>query len=65
MKVVLGLIAMGVVLYVGMWQAYEVMDLAPPCESFFGGVQTGPQKYEGHDIYCFHGDVVKVRRGRP
>jgi hypothetical protein len=46
-----GLIAFIVVMFV-----WIVPAIKPPCD----GGHTGPEWYKGHEIVCFHGDVVKV-----
>ena len=45
-------------LLVGAWKLGE--HFAGPCD----GAYTGAQTYHGTRIECWHGDVIKVYRGR-
>lgn len=50
---------MGIVLYLTVWGAYELIG-PPPCEGWSGKI-TGIQIYEGKKIECFHGYPVEVK----
>ena len=53
----LGISAMALVIGLLAW---FVLSNTPPCD----GAHTGPQTYHGTRIECWHGDVIKVYRGR-
>lgn len=56
----LSLLAIAIVVIVLLCWLYTLSE--PPCQPLLGDM-TGTQHYDGHEIQCFHGQVVKVQSG--